>query len=615
VAFLAVVAALLSLVVANAEREPTPHEVIAAAPSSGFNTMTPERLLDTRSGIGAPAGPVGEGQTLTVQIAGRGSVPLDAVAVLMNVTVDAPSRGGYLTVFPAGERVPETSNINMPPDKTVPNLVAVRLGGGAVSFYNAFGESQVLADVTAYVRGDAQFVGVTPGRVLDTRSGLGTGAAAPVGPGTAIDLDVLGRYGVPSSGVAAVLLNVTVDQPTAASYVTVWPSGVPMPNASSLNMAPGQTVANLVIATVGAGGRVSFFNERGSTHLLADVMGYIPTSAAYVPMTPTRVMDTRIAQGSNGPIGPGASVALDLRAWFPASTPIVGVVLNMTAAEPSERSFLTVYPGDTALPGTSNLNTVAGEVVANAIVVRPDDRGRVIVRNERGTTHVIADLVGLIPLQASIGPDLDPTAPTTSTPTMSTPSSTTTTTTTTIVPTGDQKCVVGAPGAGGSSDLETGFSPGHGYDLDPSRYVTKGMRDFPELSDLQAAATGCNVIIVHAFSEGGRRAKEWYCSGQTLGGRVIGYILDDPNYLPDEGQPCTPGGGVKIALYGTKMAPGDDRWTIDYFLEGSGYGACMDKTAARLNTPIKVSPRYFHEPYTRPSPPEIANGLDAGGWW
>ena len=126
---------------------------------------------------------------------------------------------------------------------------------------------------------------------------------------------------------------------------------------------------------------------------------------------------------------------------------------------------------------------------------------------------------------------------------------------------------------------------------------------------------GCDQIVVHAFSEGARRAKEWYCAGETLDGRIVGYVLDDPNYFPDVGQPCTPGAGVRVVLYGTRLAPTDSRWTVDYFLLHTGFGNCMDKTSARLGTPIVVSPRYFHEPYTHPSPPQIANDAAHGGWF
>jgi hypothetical protein len=391
----------------------------AATPGTtfaGFNGLTsPERLLDTRTGNGAAAAPVGPGQSITVQFAGRGSVPADATAVVMNVTADAPSAGGFVTVYPAGEPVPGTSNINIVPGKTVPNLVVMRLNGGAASFFNAFGTTHVIADVLAYARDDGHFVGFSPLRFLDTRTGIGA-PAAKVGAGGRIDVNVLGWGSVPTDAtkVGAVVINVTADQPTAPSFVSAWPSGVTMPNASSLNFTAGQTVANLVFAPVGADGRVSFFNESGETHLIGDIVGWVPSGAAYIPITPTRVLDTRTGLGrlaalgqnpaSTAPLAPGESILFaPYSSVVPGTLSTTGTVgayvLNVTAAGPTQKSFLTVYPWGQPLPNASNLNTVAGENVPNAVVVTPGTAGVDVIRNDSGFTHVIVDIVGIVPKQ------------------------------------------------------------------------------------------------------------------------------------------------------------------------------------------------------------------------
>jgi hypothetical protein len=170
-----------------------------------------------------------------------------------------------------------------------------------------------------------------------------------------------------------------------------------------------------------------------------------------------------------------------------------------------------------------------------------------------------------------------------------------------------QKCVVGLPGAGGSTDINGGFGGGKGYPQ--GAFETRTTPDMPELADVQRAAEGCGAVIIHGFSEGGRRAKELYCSGESLGGRVVGYIIDDPNYFPDEGQPCRPGAGVKVALYATRISPGDPSWTPNVYLSGLGYGDVMAKTSARLGVPIQVSPNYSHIPFSNPNPPEMSS------WW
>jgi hypothetical protein len=72
----------------------------------------------------------------------------------------------------------------------------------------------------------------------------------------------------------AVVLNVTAVTPSAPSFITVWPTGNPQPVASSLNFVAGQTIPNLVTATIGSDGTVSMYNHGGSVDLVADVVGY-----------------------------------------------------------------------------------------------------------------------------------------------------------------------------------------------------------------------------------------------------------------------------------------------------------------------------------------------------
>ena len=112
-----------------------------------------------------------------------------------------------------------------------------------------------------------------PSRILDTRSGNGA-PATKVGQGATLDLQVTGRGGVPAAGVSAVVMNVTVTEPSAGSFLTAWPTGSGRPDASNLNYVAGQTVPNLVVAKVGTGGKVSLFNLAGSTHVIADVVGW-----------------------------------------------------------------------------------------------------------------------------------------------------------------------------------------------------------------------------------------------------------------------------------------------------------------------------------------------------
>jgi Tol biopolymer transport system component len=246
-----------------------------------FATVVPQRLLDTRIGVGALPGAVPAGGRVDLQVTGRGGVPSSGVgAVALNVTATQPTQSGYVTVFPTGATRPVASSLNFVAHQTIPNLVIVGVGtGGQVSLYNAAGSTQLLADVVGYWPTGSNMNGLTPGRVLDTRSGLGA-VKAKVAQGHSVDVQVTGMAGVPTSGVEAVVLNVTVTKPASAGHVTVYPAGYVRPDTSNVNVAAGATRANAVLAKVGFDGRVTVFNGAGSADVIIDVTGYFAGPAA-----------------------------------------------------------------------------------------------------------------------------------------------------------------------------------------------------------------------------------------------------------------------------------------------------------------------------------------------
>jgi uncharacterized protein (DUF1501 family) len=236
-----------------------------------FAPLPPARVLDTRDGNGAPAGAVGPGAAIDVAVAGRAGVPDDAASVVMNVTVTEPTSSGFATVYPAGASRPDASNLNFVPGQTVPNLVVAKLGdGGRVTIFNSAGATHVVADVLGSFgpSGSANFVALQPARLLDTRE-----IGEPVGQDPHV-LTVRGRGGVPASGVSAAVVNLTATESTSVGYVTAFPAGQAVPTASNLNVAPGLTRANLAIVKLGDGGAIALFASAGTTHLVADVVGY-----------------------------------------------------------------------------------------------------------------------------------------------------------------------------------------------------------------------------------------------------------------------------------------------------------------------------------------------------
>ena len=259
-------------------------EVSAFSASGRLTPVTPERILDTRLGIGADATKPGAGTTIDLQVTGRGNVPGAGVAaVILNVTGTAATGPGFVTVWPKGPLRPNTSSLNLVElGDTAANLVIVPVGtDGRVSLFTEAG-THLLADVfgwfgdaTQPISSNGLFVPLTPGRVFDTRPNhyLFVGLPATNRPHT-------GQAGIAPIGVAAVALNVTATF-SEGGYITVWPTAKPLPIVSTLNLAHlpnrGDTRANAAIVPVSDEpsfkGWVSYLAEKGA-HVIVDTSGY-----------------------------------------------------------------------------------------------------------------------------------------------------------------------------------------------------------------------------------------------------------------------------------------------------------------------------------------------------
>ncbi|MEY2552517.1 MAG: hypothetical protein QOC57_377, partial [Ilumatobacteraceae bacterium] len=375
-----------------------PPVIILPTVQTEFVSMTPQRLFDTRDGTGGRLGPLGGGESWPFMIRGQFGVPAAAVAVAVNLTAVDATLPTYVTAWPGGQMRPFTSNLNPVPGMAVPNLAIIRLGAaGDVNFFNNTGTVHLLADVVGYFQAGTS-VGMeplVPGRLLDTRDGTG-GRLGALGQGETFDLQVAGRGGV-SAHPSAVALNVTVTGPTTGSFLTVWPSGAGRPLASSVNMMPGQTVPNMVLARVGENGMVSIFNNAGSTDVVVDVLGCVDADATgrYVALSPRRVLDTR--EGFGAPLAKVGQVPLELTLLGKVGVPsegVSGVMLNVTAVAPTATTFVTVYPGGSDRPMASNLNVSAGQVIPNMVLARVGPAGTVLIFNNGGLVDLVADVVG-----------------------------------------------------------------------------------------------------------------------------------------------------------------------------------------------------------------------------
>ncbi|MGW2572139.1 right-handed parallel beta-helix repeat-containing protein [Streptomyces sp. NPDC001537] len=369
-----------------------------------YTPLTPVRLLDTRHAVGVTTTtPVAAGADVVLPVPSVAGVPAaDVSAVVANVTVTQPSVGGHLTVYPHnGEPLPTASNLNFTAGQTVANLVTVPVDGGGVVFHNgSSGTVHVVMDLQGfYGRTGSGFKPVSPARVLDTRSGLGTSSAGAIAAHGTLSLDLSGR--VPA-GTTAVVLNLTVTRPTEHGYLTVYPDAGAMPGVSNLNFTAGETVANLAVVPV-TDGKVDIYNGSGGTvQVVADLEGYFGSAAAganqsYVPEGPDRIVDTRSDLGATGPVPAYGNVSFyplwhqDCSVGCPRP---VGALLNVTATQPQKNGFLTVYPNEQTVPNASNLNFTAGMTVPNLVSVADPGLMVGVYNHSSGSVQVIVDEEG-----------------------------------------------------------------------------------------------------------------------------------------------------------------------------------------------------------------------------
>src|SRR3989475_6659365 len=203
---------------------------------------------------------------------------------------------------------------------------------------------------------------LSPVRILDTRTGLGGVPRARLGAGGTLNVQVAGHGGVPATGVSAVVLNTTVTSTTAPSFLTVWPGGTPLPNASNLNWVAGQTIPNLVTVGLGTGtsdGRVAVRNSSGYADVIFDVQGYYSTpdqspgpDGLFNPLVPSRLLDTRNGTGPPaGKLGQGQTLNLQVsgRGGVPASGVSAGG-MDVAGANPRTAGVLPRFSTGGALP-------------------------------------------------------------------------------------------------------------------------------------------------------------------------------------------------------------------------------------------------------------------------
>ncbi|MGB3734413.1 MAG: Ig domain-containing protein, partial [Ilumatobacter sp.] len=119
----------------------------------------------------------------------------------------------------------------------------------------------------------------------------------------------------------------------------------------------------------------------------------VPVESGYMPLTPTRVLDTRAANGGTGRVDADTTVRLAIDPDWNVPDAATAVVLNVTAVAPVGGGYLTVYSCDTDRPLASVVNYDSGRNVPNLVVISTGNADEICVYTfER--THLVIDLNG-----------------------------------------------------------------------------------------------------------------------------------------------------------------------------------------------------------------------------
>jgi hypothetical protein len=368
------------------------------------NPVQPQRVLDTRSGLGARAGRLAPGETITLEIPAASA----ASSVVLNLTADQALEPGFVTVWPCDHSRPDTSILNVVPGQAVANMMVISLPSAGICFATS-APVHLVADLEGWFTGAGDVTTDAPNRVVDTRF-----TGNPLGAGEVRRVKVAGTPNVPGDAAAAAL-NVTVTGPAADGFLTAYPCGS-LPNASTVNFRAGEDRPNFTVVQV-VGGDVCL-RSTVATDVIVDSFGWSSNSGSLRTFTPGRVLDTR-QTGSwpyGRPVSPGAPLALRVAGKGGVPNDASAALLTITVDNAAATGFVTAWPCDQAEPDASALNLFRGVLRSNLALVRLAADGTVclaVSTVDGSSAHLIADAVGSLtggPTRSPPPPDPAPPA-------------------------------------------------------------------------------------------------------------------------------------------------------------------------------------------------------------
>lgn len=274
--------------------------------ASKMAAVTASKIFDTRTKIGGHKSEFRKNETVDVRVAGVGEVPINAKAVIVNISAIKPDRSGYVTVYPTGKPRPNIASLSVTNKQNTTNYSIVPIGAnGKISVANLSGNMHLLMSIQGYVHADKagteSIVGVTSGvRILDSRTKLGGRNSKPLSNNEELKLVIAGAGGAPSN-VESVTLHITTVS-SKSGYLIAKPYGSKSntngtaDESSAINFMADSITSNTITLPVGPDGSVSLTSKSKDLHIIADINAWT-TRQAFTVTKPSQALLT--AQQAN----------------------------------------------------------------------------------------------------------------------------------------------------------------------------------------------------------------------------------------------------------------------------------------------------------------------------
>jgi len=333
-----------------------------AAPNQTFTTVTmgsPQSITANFAASNFTLDPV-----FAPAPAAGGTAFVNVIASLPSATWAAVSNSGFLTPFsPAGGAGSGTLNYAIAPNTSYFSRVGTMTIAGQTFTVNQSGVPEVIGLSS-------------PSANFATAGGSGSFTATI----TPADAPWTASKGVPW---------ITIDSATSGLGNTSVDFTV-APNTS-----PGTRTGTITVAeaSVSGGASKAFTVTQQGTMINSGGLGFYP-------LTPCRVVDTRVGFGKDGTMFGPPILAGNAVRTFPILSSSCNIpssaqayAFNITVVPPAPLTYLTIWPAGLTQPFVSTLNSFDGAVVANAALVPAGTNGdvSVFVSND---TQLIIDVNG-----------------------------------------------------------------------------------------------------------------------------------------------------------------------------------------------------------------------------